>query len=199
MLPSTPVEVVAGFLYGLRWGFALAVAGKLAGNVVSVLLARFVLRGWIERTVLPRSPLLAAVSGAAAENGFRAALLVRASMVPLSVKNYGLGILPISLADIAKASMICGPSFALQHVYVGAAASSILEATSSEKPQKPLWVVLVTVSVTLGAMVYFAVVVRRKLHEMTARKEEEDEHHEAARNDGTEALKEEEDEHHETR
>ncbi len=47
-VPCTILETTAGFLFGLRRGFAIGVAGKVVGTFLSFVLARTVLRSWVD-------------------------------------------------------------------------------------------------------------------------------------------------------
>merc|ERR1719409_1559387 len=99
LVPTTPMEFAGGFLfspqYGM-WGVLFMTSfAKLCANTVSVLIARYVVKDWVHNNLVKNSELLTMVSQAVKEEPFKMAFLVRGSMVPLCVKNYGLGCMDI--------------------------------------------------------------------------------------------------------
>lgn len=137
LVPTTVMEIAGGFLfsrtYGLMTTWLLTCVAKLIANVISVWLARNVLRNWVLRTFVEKSELLTMVSKAVQEEPFKMAFLVRGSMVPLAVKNYGLGVLDIGYLPIACCACIFTPFYALQNIYVGSACQDLKEAFSPQK------------------------------------------------------------------
>jgi len=137
LVPTSVMEIAGGFLfcktYGLMTTWLLTCVAKLIANVISVWLARNVLRNWVIRTFVEKSELLTMVSKAVQEEPFKMAFLVRGSMVPLAVKNYGLGVLDIGYLPIACCACIFTPFYALQNIYVGNACQDLKEAFSPQK------------------------------------------------------------------
>lgn len=137
LVPTTPMEFAGGFLFSPRYGvwttWALTSAAKLLANVVSVWLARHVFRDFVRRTFVERWDLLRLVSNAVQEEPFKMAFLVRGSMMPLSVKNYGLGVLDIGYVPIAAASFIFTPFYAYQNIYFGSACQDLKEVFAPKK------------------------------------------------------------------
>merc|ERR1740120_312187 len=54
-------------------------------------------------------------------------------MVPLSVKNYGLGVLDIGYVPIALASCVFTPFYAYQNIYFGSACQDLTEVFMAKK------------------------------------------------------------------
>eukprot|EP00971_Amphidinium_carterae_P111815 2214599-Amphidinium_carterae.1 len=54
-------------------------------------------------------------------------------MVPLSVKNYGLGVLDVGYVPIAVASSVFSPFYAFQNMYMGSMCQNLAEVLSSKK------------------------------------------------------------------
>ena len=56
LIPSTPIELAAGFMYAPTHGLVttalLTAAAKLSANIVSVLVARKLLAGFVKRRVM---------------------------------------------------------------------------------------------------------------------------------------------------
>merc|ERR1712187_764267 len=59
--------------------------------------------------------------------------LVRGSMAPLAVKNYGLGVMNVPYSYIAFGSMIFTNFYAFQNIYIGASCQDLAEVFSPKK------------------------------------------------------------------
>lgn len=138
LFPTTPMEFAGGFLFAPRYGlvftWVLVCCAKLVANIISVAIARHLLRDWIFRTFVEKSELLTLVSQAVREEPFKMAFLVRGSMVPVSVKNYGLGVLDIGYLPIFLCSCIFTPFYAIQNMYFGSLCQDLADVFSSQKP-----------------------------------------------------------------
>lgn len=137
LVPTTIMEFAGGFLFSARYGlwttWALTCAAKMVANVISVWLARHLFRDFVRRTFVERWELLQLVSNAVREEPFKMAFLVRGSMVPLSVKNYGLGVLDIGYVPIAVAASVFTPFYAYQNIYLGSAFQDLKEVFTAKK------------------------------------------------------------------
>lgn len=131
LIPTTPMEIAGGFLFSptYGWPMVLVYTGtmKLIANIVSVMIARFVVKDWVMKNVVSKYELLTMVSKAVKEEPWKMAFLVRGSMVPLAVKNYGLGVMDIGLGPIAVCSCIFTNFYAFQNIYMGSAMQDIKE------------------------------------------------------------------------
>ena len=140
LIPSTPIETLGGVLYAKPEYDATALQptcvaiigqqtatcdvlelwilsslAKLSANVFSVLIARHFARDFVERHVFPRYSILRAASDIAEEEPLKTTLLIRGSMVPLAVKNYGCGVLNVPYWCIALGSLVFGPLYGFQN------------------------------------------------------------------------------------
>ncbi|CAE7946154.1 SMYD5, partial [Symbiodinium sp. KB8] len=145
LVPTTAMEFSGGFLfvpaYGLLGTLLLTCAAKFVANVIAVTLAKYVMRDWVRRNFVDRSELLQMVSEAAKDEPFKMAFLVRGSYAPLSVKNYGLGVLDIGYLPIMVTSCIFSPFYAIQNIYMGSACKSLQEvfAPTQSTDATPTW------------------------------------------------------------
>jgi uncharacterized membrane protein YdjX (TVP38/TMEM64 family) len=122
LVPTTPMEVAGGFLFHAQYGYWVYVftgAAKLCANIVSVLIARFLVKDMVMEKVVKKSELLTMVAAAVKDEPWKMAFLVRGSMVPLFVKNYGLGVTDIGYLPNACCSMIFTNFYAAQNIYLG--------------------------------------------------------------------------------
>ncbi len=152
LIPSTPIETLGGVLYAkpehdvtALQSACVAIIGqqtatcdvlelwilsslaKLFANIFSVLIARHFARGFVERHVFPRYSILQAASEIAEEEPLKTTLLIRGSMVPLAVKNYGCGVLNVPYWCIALGSLVFGPLYGFQNFLMAAEARRLGE------------------------------------------------------------------------
>ena len=137
LVPTTAMEFSGGFLfvpkYGLVGTLLLTCVAKFVANVIAVTLAKYVLRDWVRKNFVERSELLSLVAEAAKDEPYKMAFLVRGSYAPLSVKNYGLGVLDIGYLPIMATSCIFSPFYAIQNIYMGSACKDLQEVFAPTK------------------------------------------------------------------
>lgn len=137
MVPTTLMEFAGGFLFSPKYGvivtWVLTCVAKLCANVVAVWIARNFLRDLFTRQLVEKSELLTMVSKAVKEEPFKMAFLVRGSMAPLSVKNYGLAVLDIGYLPIALGGLIFTPFYAIQNIYFGSLCKDLKEVFAPQK------------------------------------------------------------------
>merc|ERR1711871_944444 len=84
-----------------------------------------------------KSEWLSLVRDAVNDEPFKMTMLVRGSMAPLSVKNYGLGVMDVPYHYIAIGSLIFTNFYAAQNIYVGASCQNLAEAFAPKKGATP--------------------------------------------------------------
>merc|ERR1711920_1149287 len=102
-------------------------AAKLCANVVSVLIARHLVKDMVMEKIVKKSELLSMVAEAVKDEPWKMAFLVRGSMVPLFVKNYGLGVMDIGYLPNLCCSMIFTNFYAAQNIYMGSTMKDLKE------------------------------------------------------------------------
>jgi uncharacterized membrane protein YdjX (TVP38/TMEM64 family) len=137
LIPTTPMELAGGFLfspiYGMWTVLAFTGTAKLIANMISVLIARHIVKDWVHRNLVAKSELLSMVATAVKEEPWKMAFLVRGSMVPLAVKNYGLGVMDIDYLPIACCSAIFTNFYAFQNIYMGSTLVNLKDVFSPKK------------------------------------------------------------------
>ncbi|UZE48075.1 VTT domain-containing protein [Rhodopseudomonas sp. P2A-2r] len=124
-VPRTFLVIGAGAAFGLHALFVIVPSTTL-GCILAFLLARGLLRGWVERQTA-RKPLWRVLARAIDEEGWRIAALMRFwGPAPNCVQNYlfgltGIGLLPYSLITL----VFTLPQIAL-YAYIGASGRAIL-------------------------------------------------------------------------
>ena len=99
LLPAWIFPIAAGAIFGFLWGIVAAVVAVAASAIVGLLVARYVVRGRMERM----------------------ALLRMAPVIPCGLKSYFLGLTRVRLEDYMLATIIGIAPDVLVKVYLGAA------------------------------------------------------------------------------
>lgn len=160
-LPGPVLTLTGGMLFGLGWGFALALFGSVAGGVVSFLICRYVARDWFERRLGPR---LESVKQGVDDEGWRFVLFARLTpVVPYSVLNYGFGLTRIGLVPYTFASLFGMAPAVFIYAYLGDVGGRVLEGGHD-----PLQAVLLALGL-LAALIFLPRFIRRVRSRLQAR------------------------------
>jgi len=124
VVPASIVVIASGALYGLWYGFLLAVVATLLGALGAFLAGRFLVGQLLRRWIGGHLPLMR-VNEEVTEGGWRFVLLLRMSpLFPFALVSYGLGLSNIRLRDFVIGYLGSLPSlFAL--TYTGAVADDV--------------------------------------------------------------------------
>ena len=129
-LPSTPVMMIAGYLFGVPAGIVLSMSAYLAGAALAFVLARGLLHDRVQR-YFSGSERFPALDQAVSRNGFLAVLLTRlAYVVPFNVLNYACGLTSLSLRDFFFGSLLGIIPEVVLSVLIGAATTDIVTELS---------------------------------------------------------------------
>ncbi|PWU25224.1 MAG: TVP38/TMEM64 family protein [Candidatus Rokuibacteriota bacterium] len=106
-VPSLPMSVLAGLLFGPLWGTLFASVASTLGACLAFMIARYGARDLVEHWVA-RSPALGRLDHAATRHGFRLVMVTRlVPLFPFNVQNYVYGITGIGFAAYALTSWLC--------------------------------------------------------------------------------------------
>lgn len=161
LVPSTPMEFIVYFIYGLGPGFLIAYAGKIIGCLGAYALGRSTCRNCCTSR-LGSNELIGAIRLVVQTEPYRVCFLVRAALIPVAVKNYGLALLEVSPAPFITSLLVVEAWNTFAIAFVGSAATGQIEGNNAW--QNTSTVVACISLVALG--VYMAVVTRRALHKM---------------------------------
>lgn len=115
---TTPVETAAGMAFGLKNGIMANAIGKTSGAVLAFLIGRYVLKGFVQKT-LEGNELMELVQDSIAKNPIRVALIWRFSFLPEQIKNFGLAVLPVKTWQFISAVLMHGFPFTLLWTFLG--------------------------------------------------------------------------------
>ena len=130
-LPTSVVETAAGMAFGRKRGLAGSFAGKTCGSCLAFALGRTLLSGAVSSRVGGSEPFDSIVRGAA-RNPARTAFVVRYSVFPQAVKNFGMALTtPVSFPVFLLSIVVHGLPFSTLWAALGDDAGSRLRASES--------------------------------------------------------------------
>lgn len=100
-LPTTPVELAAGFIFPLVPSTAMSVAGKTAGSIGALLLGRRLVKPLISKLMSSSSPLYSHLLRELRQRPIQTMSLLRGAPLPTPIKLYGLSMLPAELVPLS--------------------------------------------------------------------------------------------------
>eukprot|EP00300_Choanocystis_sp_HF-7_P007597 c15390_g1_i1.p1 GENE.c15390_g1_i1~~c15390_g1_i1.p1 ORF type:complete len:249 (+),score=31.62 c15390_g1_i1:162-908(+) len=132
-LPSTPLEVAAGFVFPFWVALAVVTVGKNLGSNISFLIGRL-LGGDVVSRFLNNSKfaVLRGLEFAIREEPYKTAGLVRVSALPIAVKNYGMAVLPCSYFVFFVTCLLFGMPFTIMLTFVGRSLGRVSELWGEE-------------------------------------------------------------------
>ena len=158
LAPAGLLTLAAGFAFGL-WAFPTVIIGATMGLTLAFLIARYGVRGWVEKRAAS-SRMFRAVDKAIESEGWKIVGLMRLSpLVPFNLQNYFFGITGISFWSYVAASFFGIMPGTLLYVWIGslgAAAGSSGEASTAK---------LIGLGVGLVATLAVTIIVSRKAQE----------------------------------
>ena len=171
-LPGSVIAMLAGYLFGLWAGTALALLALTLGGCAAFVAGRWIARDWV-RSRLERNPTLSRLERAVQSRAFTIVALTRLSVVmPYNVLNYVFAATGVGFGHYALATLVGMVPAAGLWTYVGTLAKSIgAIAAGDVEPALPGGVVLTIGLVILVALV--AIVHRAARRALDAELDEE--------------------------
>ena len=158
LLPLSPLELLAGFLFPFWTALLVCVVGKTAGACLSFVIARTV-GARLARRALANHAALRALGDAVAGRPFTTTLLLRFAYIPAAVKNYGWALTAVRLPVFAAACLLESPVYSVPMVLVGGRAEALADIASGNAPLGPE--AATTLGLGLAMLLVFFAVMRR--------------------------------------
>jgi len=137
IIPISPLEFAGGFLFKNTYGIFVTSCTvcltKFAANLFSVFFARNFIRGWVRKNILEKSELLMMVEGAMSDEPYKMSFLVRGALIPLGIKNFGLGVMDVGYLPIIAGSLVFTPVYGFRNIYLGSSFSDLAEIFAPKK------------------------------------------------------------------
>lgn len=140
-LPTTPLEIAAGFTFPTVHSVVASIIGKTAGSVITFSLARFFAGRFLSVTPggsgrLGRIRELAwHLEAEMIARPVQTLAMVRASPMPIALKNYGLALLParvVQLRTFVLMTFLVNVPYSIAWSLTGSSASSLHEALNGK-------------------------------------------------------------------
>ncbi|CAM9142702.1 unnamed protein product [Scytosiphon promiscuus] len=143
LFPLGVIDLAAGFFFGVWVGFPVALTTKTSGSVLCFILSRYTCSDYLRRTMVEHYDWLAALGLMMRERQFRTMALLRFSVLPAALKNYGCGSLAVSLRMFAGVTALALSLESILLVPIGAQIDSLEKMMSrGHTPQEKVAVVL---------------------------------------------------------
>jgi len=137
LIPISPLEFAGGFLFKNTYGITMTsitvCLTKFVANIFSVFFARHFIKDWVRKNILEKSDLLMMVESAMAEEPYKMSFLVRGALIPLGVKNFGLGVMDVGYLPIIAGSLVFTPVYGFRNIYLGSSFSDLAEIFAPKK------------------------------------------------------------------
>lgn len=134
MMPDTVLSIMAGALFGLRWGIAAVLVGSLLAAALQYALAQRLLRSRIERAIAAK-PSLAAIQRAVSRSEVRLQALLRLTPLNPAMTNYMLGAAGVRFAGFLFACLALAPNLFIE-VYFGYAGKHLARMAGREHTRR---------------------------------------------------------------
>jgi uncharacterized membrane protein YdjX (TVP38/TMEM64 family) len=135
-MPTTPVELASGFLFGFWRSLIISLIGKTMGSLFAFLFGRFVFHKLVHENIMRKYKIMKAFKLALDQRPYSTLLLIRVAVVPIAIKNYGLSILPVQIHHYLICSLIGGIPFTLAWSYFGSASMDLVQIFSGSDAAK---------------------------------------------------------------
>jgi uncharacterized membrane protein YdjX (TVP38/TMEM64 family) len=157
---------MAGYVFGVAKGFALALVSVTLASTVAFALARAAAARLVRRAERA-DPLLGAVERAVAADGLRMTLLLRvAPIMPQNLLTYVLAATPLSARSFVSGTFFGLVPATIVHVYAGSlvrSAQALVEGKSAPPPALQIATLALGLAAIIAALVIVARAARREL------------------------------------
>ena len=118
-VPTSPLNVAAGLLFGVLLGFAASLAAVSLAAIASFLVARHAARAWVLRRLSCHPRYHSAVLGLRHESWKMIVLTRLNPLLPSAVANYCFGVTPVRFRTYAAASVVGNAPLCFLLAYLG--------------------------------------------------------------------------------
>lgn len=166
LVPTFAISVLGGFAFGVPVGFAAALAGFGGASVVGYFIARTIARDKIEQEIA-RHPRARIVRDSLVGSGFWKTLMI-VTLVrvppnsPFALMNGTLATTGVRLPAYVIGTLVGMAPRTLAYVMIGS------QVTDWAKPERPKWMLIAGIGVTITVIVVIGSMANRALKRVTA-------------------------------
>ncbi|OQR97875.1 ATP-binding Cassette (ABC) superfamily [Achlya hypogyna] len=173
--PSTIFDLFAGYTFGVRWGTAVAVTGKVLGSVTAFAVGRYLIQDHVRAKLDAGRPMFRAWARLIERHEVQFVVLIQLAYLPIALKNYGLSILDVSFAAFALSTLVIGGIESYLSVVLGHSttkisailvADPVAHTPESHAAQQAL--VIVAAASTLGLVLFLGYRIRAYFEAVSA-------------------------------
>ncbi|OQS05717.1 ATP-binding Cassette (ABC) superfamily [Thraustotheca clavata] len=137
-LPATVFEMIAGYIFGMWWGWAIAIVGKTTGSCISFVFGRYFFHARVLRLLESGPPIFRALGILLnrPDLKWKIVCLTRIAWMPIAIKNYGLSVLPVSFRMFFWSTLLLGTPFGGVSCYIGHTATHVNSIVSGSHESK---------------------------------------------------------------
>lgn len=119
-LPGTPLTVLSGAVLGTFWGTIAAWVGNLIGAVLAFLLARYILKDFVQNKILKKYPKINEYEDRLFKKGLYTVIFLRLVPVfPFNFLNFALAVTEVKFKDYILGTAIGMIPGTIVFVYLG--------------------------------------------------------------------------------
>ncbi|KAI9912986.1 hypothetical protein PsorP6_006629 [Peronosclerospora sorghi] len=180
-LPATPLEMMAGWLFGVSYGVVVITVGKTGGSTLTFLLGRSMGKALIGGYLRTKSSTFRAFADVLNSSSWKPVILYQLSSIPNLVKIYSLAVTQVSVMRFAISSAVGNIPHAILCSYIGDQVTDIAAIFTGETKitTSRMMMLITSISLTLLALAFLVVYTKRQLlelqkHQRRSSSEEED-------------------------
>jgi len=161
--PGTPINLAAGFLFGVWVGSAVTVTGCDIGAILSYLLGRTLGRDWAQNQLMDNKKF-ALINLAIEKNAWVIIFLMRLSpVVPFGLCNYLFGVTKVGFVVYWTATTAGLIPCTIAYTYLGSLMRNLTDIYSDEGDDQQLIIIVVGVVITVLGIIVITAVTKRTL------------------------------------
>ena len=166
-LPSTPLNIGSGLMFGALIGTLATTAGAVLGGIIGFLLARYLLGDWVQKKIDCYPKCSKAIDACEHSPWTFLTLLRMHPLIPSSLKNYCLGTTQVPVIPFLVTTLLASLPIRAVYAYLGSAGHMTLKSDNETSTTE--WILYgvglgVAILMTIG-LTWFA---RKKIKELDA-------------------------------
>jgi len=167
-LPQVIIEAVAGYVFPFWEGLLVATIGRAVATFVMCYLGRQCMRAAVDRLVVGKHTFLRALISVINRQPWKAAALISAAEIPLSVKNYPWSITEAPIGIIMLAQTVCQTPACIFTVWVGHTSADLVDVFSGDHSSGTVGLVVTIIGLVLAVLLLMVlgVYTKRELDHM---------------------------------
>jgi uncharacterized membrane protein YdjX (TVP38/TMEM64 family) len=153
-IPTTPIELAAGYTFGFGYGFLVDCIAKLIGAALSFFLGRYCLHNCAgassDMFQGEKGKMFKAIDAALTNNkdaantyeSFKLLLLIQLAYIPVSIKNYGLSLTSVEFSYFISSALIGESPGTLALTWTGSTTRDLVALMSGEEESSQTQVIV---------------------------------------------------------